>query len=196
MRARVALILTILGVTLAVTAAPVAAGTSPIVTLTNTDSPDPVLPGGILTYTIVITNCPLCAPGIVLVQDPIPTGTSLQSTTSTTGTVTESPTSVQWQLALNTGASETLTVAVLVDPGTLPGTIIQNTATASAFNQASAVAETTVAAPPTPAASLADAATAPPATGSPLATLGFAALLIGALGALVVANARGVAKPR
>ena len=78
MRTRVALILTVLGVTLAVTAAPVAAGTAPIVTLTKTDTPDPVPPGGTLTYTIVITNCPICAPGIVTVQDPIPTGTALR----------------------------------------------------------------------------------------------------------------------
>ncbi len=50
--------------------------------------------------------------------------------------------------------------------------------------------------PPTPAASLADAATAPLAPGTPLAALGFAALLIGSLGVLVVANAGGVASRR
>lgn len=187
---RLVLTLIALGMAMAVTAAPVAAGASPIVTLTNTDTPDPVLPGGILTYTIVITNCPLCAPGILTVDDPIPAGTSLQSTTTTTGTVTASPVSVQWQFTMNTGASETLTIAVLVDPGTPPGTIIQNTASVSAFNQATALAETTVAAPPTPAASLADAATAAPNTSSPLATLGFALLLLGSLGTLAFARVR------
>lgn len=54
----------------------------------------------------------------------------------------------------------------------------------------------TVPPPATPVASLADAATAPPTSGSPLATLGFAALLIGSLGALVLANARGVVSRR
>jgi uncharacterized repeat protein (TIGR01451 family) len=189
MRRRLVLILSILGLTLAVTAAPVAAGTSPIITLTKTDTPDPVLPGGILTYTVVITNCSLCAPGIVTVNDPIPTGTSLQSTTATDGTVDVLAGSVQWTLALGTDASETLTIAVLVDPGTPPGTIIQNTAIA---NQVTATAQTTVGAPPTPtpAASLADAAMADPATSNPLATLGLALLLIGSLGTLAFAHVR------
>lgn len=48
----------------------------------------------------------------------------------------------------------------------------------------------TVAAAPTPAASLLNAATADPATGSPLVALGFAALLIGSLGTLAFANTR------
>jgi len=45
---------------------------------------------------------------------------------------------------------------------------------------------------PTPQASLLNAATRGPGTDSPWARVGFAALLIGALGALALANARGV----
>jgi hypothetical protein len=49
----------------------------------------------------------------------------------------------------------------------------------------------TVPAAPTPAASLLNAATADPESGSPLVALGFGALLIGSLGALALASARG-----
>ena len=86
-----------------------------------------------------------------------------------------------------------------MNPGVSAGTILTNTATVTSSTldptpaNNSASAQTTVlGSSGTPAASLADAATVPPASGSPLATLGFALLLIGALGALVVANSRGV----
>jgi hypothetical protein len=54
----------------------------------------------------------------------------------------------------------------------------------------------TVAAAPTPAASLLDAATAAPSTGSPLATLGFALLLIGSLGTLAVVSVHAAVSRR
>lgn len=50
--------------------------------------------------------------------------------------------------------------------------------------------------PPTPAASLLDAATADPVTGSPLEMLGFALLLLGSLGTLILVNAQGVVRRR
>jgi hypothetical protein len=54
----------------------------------------------------------------------------------------------------------------------------------------------TVAAAPTPVASLVDAATAAPSAGTPLATLGFALLLIGSLGTLAVVSVRAAVSRR
>jgi uncharacterized repeat protein (TIGR01451 family) len=146
MRTRVVLILTILGLAMAVTASPVAAGEA--LFLDISDSPDPVFPGGTLTYTITV-NSTAGVPVQLNVIDPLPAGTTLQSASATTGVVTEAPTLVVWAFDLAGGATETLTILVVVDPATPAGTILQNTAQMDALGQSVQVTEeTTVAAPP------------------------------------------------
>jgi uncharacterized repeat protein (TIGR01451 family) len=196
MRARIVLILTIVGLAMALSSAPVAAGSQALF-ITKVGTPDPVAPGGTLTYTITIENTGVGAANGVVVTDTLPAPLALVDANPTSGVAQVNGQEVMWTVDLATGASETLTIATVVDAATPGGTIILNEVLANFIDEVfvSASAQTTVlGASPTPAASLADAATAPPATGSPLATLGFGLLLIGALGALLVANARGVVR--
>src|SRR3989454_11761472 len=105
--------------------------------ITKTDSPDPVAPGGTLTYTITVTNAGPNAAVNVTMSDPLPSQTTFQSVAApagwscttpgvgTTGTVscTTSP--------LASGATATFTLVVQVIPATADGTTISNTATVS-----------------------------------------------------------------
>ena len=126
---------------------------------------------------------------------------TFQSAAVTVGTVVTSPGEVQWTLApLAANASETEIITSIVDPATPAGTLITYAAIRvhPFFGSFNALASTTMPAPtptPTPTASLVYAATTL-SLGSPLAALGFAALLIGTLGVLVVVNVRGVARRR
>jgi uncharacterized repeat protein (TIGR01451 family) len=206
MRARVTLILLLLGLAIATIASPVAAGlpvASADLAITKSDTPDPVAAGATLSYAVTIENLgpddatgvswtdtfpPQLAPGL----QGWPAGWT-PSTVGNTITFTASA-----PLTVAAGPQQFL-LEFTVNPSVPDGTILTNSATvtSSAVDPTpannSASAQTTVVAPP-PAASLADAATAPPATGSPLATLGFGLLLIGALSAMVMVNVRRVVR--
>lgn len=95
--------------------------------ITKSDSPDPVAPGGTLTYTIGVTNAgPGSAEG-VRVTDPLPANVSFVSASTgcseASGTVTCSLGTV------GPGATPSLTITVQVSASPGPG--ISNTATVS-----------------------------------------------------------------
>jgi uncharacterized repeat protein (TIGR01451 family) len=197
MRARVVLILTLLGLVMALTASPVAAGGGGIVI--KSSSPSPVVAGGTLTYTITILNT---GPAdTVNVTDVVPAPFAVQSVTASTGTVLVNGQNVTWAFSLGLGAVESLTIVTVVDPAT-PAGLVSNTADAFFATQiigASATATTEViAAPPTPTptptptpqGSLQNAAMAQSGPSNPTGTFGFAVLLTGALCILATINAR------
>jgi uncharacterized repeat protein (TIGR01451 family) len=210
---RIARVFTALAFTLLL-ASPALAG-EPLADLsvTKTDTTDPLLGTAPVEveYTIVVQNLgPTDASGVV-VTDTFPAVPD--------GIGASSP--LDWDLAFLPGFTgaiftkvnpltvadgpQVLTLNLTYDNPIADGTILTNVVTVDSSTPDPNAANntdtetTTIGPPPTqsqPAASLPNAATAPPATGSPLATLGFAALLIGTLGVLVVANARGVARRR
>lgn len=92
------------------------------------DSPDPVVAGSPLTYTLSVTNNgPSTATGVTVV-DTLPAGVTYQSATATQGTVSASGSTVTASVGqLAGGASATVTILVNVAPATR-GTIT-NTAT-------------------------------------------------------------------
>ena len=87
------------------------------------DSPDPVVAGSQLTYTLsVLNNGPSAASGVTVV-DTLPAGVTYQSATTSQGTVSRSGSTVTAAVGqLASGASATVTILVNVDP-TTRGTI-------------------------------------------------------------------------
>ena len=96
--------------------------------ITKSDTPDPVIAGNQLTYTIQVTNAgPSTATGVT-VTDVLPATVTFVSGTSTVGSVSNSSGTVTGTIGtLATGASATVTLVVNVAP-TARGTI-SNTAT-------------------------------------------------------------------
>jgi uncharacterized repeat protein (TIGR01451 family) len=113
-------------------AAPVTADLS----LTKADTPDPVLTGKNLTYTLTVSNAGPSAVDDAVLNDPLPANTTFQSLTApagwscttpavgSTGTVTCGPAS------LEAGATASFTLVVKVS-GAAGGTTLSNTATVS-----------------------------------------------------------------
>ena len=146
-------------------ARPAAAQTADLQTV-KTDSPDPVLPGGSITYDIVVTNNgPFDATGVTL-TDTLPAGTTFLSLVadpdwSCTAPGVGSAGTVDCSLAsLVVDGSAAVTLTVAVDADLAPGTVIENTATAGAEEgdpvegNNDGLASTTVGSPP-PGADLA-----------------------------------------
>ncbi|HEX9699351.1 MAG TPA: DUF11 domain-containing protein [Acidobacteriota bacterium] len=140
-------------------ARPAAAQTADLQTV-KADSPDPVPPGGSITYDIIVTNAgPDDASGVTL-TDTLPAGTTFLSLSTDPGWSCTTPMvgsggTVDCSLSsLGVDSSAALTLTVAVDSGATPGTTIDNTATAAADeadpdegnNDGSA--STTVASPP------------------------------------------------
>jgi uncharacterized repeat protein (TIGR01451 family) len=130
--------------------------TSADLSITKGDSPDPVTAGGLLTYTLVVSNAgPSDASGVSL-SDTLPAGTTFVSLASpggfscTTPAVGASGTVSCSTSSLGSAGSGTFTLVVQVDPATAAGTIT-NTATVSGSttdpdtSNNSATATTTVA---------------------------------------------------
>jgi len=214
MRARVALILAILGLALAATAAPVAAGVpvaSADLSVTKSDAPDPVAAGGLVTYHIVVENAGPDSAFDIEVVDTIPGGTTVDEAGLAGWTVVVAPPTITVTNAgpLASGASVDIVVELIVDPGVLTGTILTNAVTVTSstndpdLDNNSATAQTTVnpgAVPPTPTptpqGSLLDAAMPASGSGSPLEPLGFAILLVASLTVVAAFKVRAVASRR
>jgi uncharacterized repeat protein (TIGR01451 family) len=182
-------------------AAPATAG-APLadVSITKTDAPDPVAPGSDLTYTFVVTNSGPSGAGNVIVSDVLPASETFVSLTTPLGWTTTTPAvgangtvSADIVVILN-GFVGTFTLVVHIDAATALGSTITNTVCVNHLNldpdltNNCATSTTLVsAAAPTPAASsLPNAAMPEPASGSPLANLGFGALLVALLSATTV----------
>lgn len=102
---------------------------NPDLSITKTDSPDPVFAGDNLTYELTVTNNgPRDATGVI-VTDTLPAEVTFVSATSSPGSCTQTGGVVTCDIGdLANGASATVTITVTVDP-TTPTGIITNTAT-------------------------------------------------------------------
>ena len=103
--------------------------------ITKTDSPDPVLAGNDLTYTITVTNGgPSTATG-VKVTDTLPAGTTFVAGVDGNGATIcalVQPGSVVCDLGtMEPGATITIYLTVTVDPSLPPTAVLQNTASVS-----------------------------------------------------------------
>jgi uncharacterized repeat protein (TIGR01451 family) len=110
--------------------------------VTKTDSPDPVIAGQNITYTITLTNTGTgpAAAGTVTLTDVLPANTTFvsfsppggwTSTSSTVGgTLTFTATNTTATIA-GSGGTAIFTFVVMVNAGTAGGTTITNTATAA-----------------------------------------------------------------
>ena len=105
------------------------------VRVTKTDSPDPVIAGNNLTYTITVSNGGPNAATSVSLTDPIPANTSAVAFSQTAGpSFSLSFTGTAFTAATATfaaGASATFTMVVNVNSATAAGAVVTNTATVS-----------------------------------------------------------------
>src|SRR5207247_2527492 len=102
-------------------------------TITKSISDPNPPPGGLLTYTITVTNHGPSDTTDTVVSDSVPAGTSFSSVLAS-GLSCVGPTNgdVRCSGLLATGASATVTFVVVVPSSATPGTSITNTATTSA----------------------------------------------------------------
>ncbi len=124
--------------------------------VTKTDSPDPVTVGNNLTYTVIVTNNGPATATSVTVTDNLPAETIFVSCSSTGGGVcggSENNRTVTFA-SLASGESETITFVATVNCSVTDGAVISNTATVSSStpdpnsNNNSATATTTASNPP------------------------------------------------
>jgi uncharacterized repeat protein (TIGR01451 family) len=120
-------------------------------TLTKTDSPDPVIAGNNLTYTLTVANGGPSTALDVVVTDTLPAGTTLVSAVGGTGTTACAEVAlgiVSCEVGdLDPGESETIFITVKVSPSVPDGTILHDTAVAHSPtdpSDATAFADTTV----------------------------------------------------
>src|SRR5262245_11385647 len=124
--------------------------------ITKTDSPDPVITGSDLTYTVTVTNNGPDAATSVTVTDSLPAETTFVSCSSTGGGVCSGSNNNRTVTfaSLASGQSETITFVANVNCSVADGTEISNTATVTSFapdpdlNNNSATATTTASNPP------------------------------------------------
>src|SRR5216117_2979445 len=105
--------------------------------ITKTDSPDPVAPGGTLTYTITVSNAGPNAAVSVTMNDPLPSQTTFQSMPTPAGWSCTTPAAGSTgtvnctTASFASGATATFTLMVQVSPAAPDGSTIANTATVS-----------------------------------------------------------------
>jgi uncharacterized repeat protein (TIGR01451 family) len=113
----------------------VGAATTANLAITNAGTPNPVLAGNNITYTVTVTNNGPAASSTVAFTEAVPTNTTFVSVGATSGTGgwTCSATAISCSIpTLAAGASTTFTVVVKVGAGTASGTVITDTANVSA----------------------------------------------------------------
>ena len=109
---------------------------SPDLTVTQTDTPDPVLAGTNLTYTVTVTNAGPTNASTVSLTDTIPANTTFVSITGPAGWTITSPavggtgTVTATRSTLAIVAPQVFTLVVRVNAATAAGTTISNIATA------------------------------------------------------------------
>ena len=104
--------------------------------VTNVASPNPVVTGNNITYTQVVTNTGTAAATAATFTEATPLNTAFVSITGATGwTCTGFPT-VCTNASVAAGSSGTFTVVYKANTGLASGTIITDTATVTATNQA------------------------------------------------------------
>ena len=103
--------------------------------VTKSDSPDPVLAGNKVTYTIRVTNAGPSTAQNVVATDTLPAGTTFVSGVdgngSTVCTLVQSDEVVCALGALNPGQTKTVLLTVLVAPSVPNGTVLTNSVTVS-----------------------------------------------------------------
>ncbi len=107
--------------------------------LTKTDNPDPVLAGNQLTYTLSVANAGPATATNLTVSDTLPTEVSLVSASGTGWSCSDNapavPTTVTCTLAtLAVGAANPISIVTTVDPSTISGTALSNTASVTSTN--------------------------------------------------------------
>ncbi|HKV12846.1 MAG TPA: hypothetical protein VJ725_32180, partial [Thermoanaerobaculia bacterium] len=122
---------------------------SAALSITKTDSPDPVTAGTNLTYSITVMNAGPSNATLVSLSDTLPTGTTFVSLSSPGGWSCTTPAvgaggTVSCSVATFPAGSAAFTLTVQVDASVASGTVISNTATVDPGSQ-SATATTTVA---------------------------------------------------
>jgi uncharacterized repeat protein (TIGR01451 family) len=164
--------------------------------LTKTDTPDPVSPGGTLTYTLTVSNGGPLAACLATVTDPLPPGTTLVSCITSQGSCSGPPVGTNGTVTGNLGiiaasGSATMTIAVTA-PGapTTDPLFLSNSATVSTSsdgfpaNNTATAGTTVVAGPPATAtpttvpATATATATATPIAGAVVPTLSFPMLAL------------------
>ena len=104
--------------------------------VTNAASPDPVLAGGTITYTQIVTNTGTAAATGATFTESTPANTTLVSITPPAGWSCAAFPPLCTNPSVAAGSSGTFTVLYKVAAGTASGTIINDTATVNATNQA------------------------------------------------------------
>lgn len=119
------------------------AATSAALTVTKTGSPNPVTVGGVLTYTVTVSNAGPAAATNTTMTDPLPAGVVFLSATPSQGSCAQAAGTVSCQLGTIPNGGNA-TIAIQVSPSGKGS--LTNTARASADqpnpNQAAAVATT------------------------------------------------------
>jgi uncharacterized repeat protein (TIGR01451 family) len=104
--------------------------------VTKVDDPDPVPAGGIITYTITVTNNGMTSANNVSLSDTLPSGTTFLSLQAPAGWTTSTPAegsggTVSASIASLPPGNAVFTLKVTVDQSVTAGTVISNTATVS-----------------------------------------------------------------
>ena len=93
------------------------AANSADVSVTKTDSPDPVIVGNNLTYTLNVHNAGPTAAAAVTLTDPLPAGLTLVSATTTKGTCSGTTTISCTIGTVNSGTANDVTVTIVATVG-------------------------------------------------------------------------------
>ena len=100
--------------------------------VTKSDSPDPVSTGGVLTYTVVVSNNGPATAANVTMTDPLPPGTTFASCAISLGTCSGPTVGTNGTVSADIGTLGPLgsvTVTIMVNVSAGAGTTIPNTAT-------------------------------------------------------------------